>query len=49
MLQFKKKEEPDVKVEGCRTYEEDYDDILLSRSLGKSIFVGSFNEHVSIF
>lgn len=35
------------KIEGCRTYEED-DDILLSRSLGKSIFAGLFQEHASI-
>ena len=35
------------KIEGCRTYEED-DDILLSRSLGKSIFVGLFQEHAFI-
>ncbi|GJZ56549.1 hypothetical protein Tco_0611742 [Tanacetum coccineum] len=29
LLQFKKKEEMNEKIEGCRTYEED-DDILLS-------------------
>ncbi|GKC82564.1 hypothetical protein Tco_1138281 [Tanacetum coccineum] len=37
-LQFKKKEDMDEKIEGCRTYEED-DDILLSLWLTEFLLV----------